>query len=159
MRTTAHTSPKWASPRACVCLVVSDSLWSYGLSLPGSSVPGAFQVRILEPVAMLFSRGSSQTRNQTQISCTAGGFFREAWPTCRLKNSPKKSRLTAIWSPSREKVLGSASTLWIRPQIAVSGAPTYNPRLQTDIIRLHAKIHLWFYSNIVTMLFVLYCES
>ena len=31
--------------------------------------------RILEWVAYPFSRGSSQTRNQTGVSCTADGFF------------------------------------------------------------------------------------
>jgi len=44
-------------------------------SLSGSSVHGILQVRILEWVAVPFSRGSSQPRDQTQVSCIAGGFF------------------------------------------------------------------------------------
>ena len=47
-------------------------------SPPGSSVHGIFQVRILEWVAISFSRGSSQARDQTSISCVsciAGRFF------------------------------------------------------------------------------------
>ena len=36
-------------------------------SLPGSSVHGIFQVRILEWVAISFSRGSSQPRDRTQV--------------------------------------------------------------------------------------------
>ena len=44
-------------------------------SLPGSSVHGIFQARILEWVAIPFSRGSSQLRNQTQVSHTAGRLF------------------------------------------------------------------------------------
>ena len=44
-------------------------------SLPGSSAHGIFQARILEWVAVSFSRGSSQTRDQTQVSCIAGRFF------------------------------------------------------------------------------------
>ena len=44
-------------------------------SLPGSFVHGILQARILEWVAVPFSRGSSQPRDQTQVSCTAGGFF------------------------------------------------------------------------------------
>ena len=44
-------------------------------SPPGSSVHGIFQARILEWVAMPSSRGFSQPRDQTQVSCTAGGFF------------------------------------------------------------------------------------
>ena len=39
------------------------------------AVRGILQSRILEWVAFPFSRGSSQTRNRTQVSCIAGGFF------------------------------------------------------------------------------------
>ena len=42
---------------------------------PGSSLHGILQARILEWVTIPFSRGSSQDRDQTQVSCTAGGFF------------------------------------------------------------------------------------
>jgi len=38
-------------------------------------VHGILQVRILEWVAIPFSRGSSQPRDQTQISNIAGRFF------------------------------------------------------------------------------------
>ena len=38
-------------------------------SLPGSSVHGIFQARIMEWVAISFSRGSSQPRDRTQVSC------------------------------------------------------------------------------------------
>ena len=38
-------------------------------------VPEILQARILEWVAFPFSRGSSQPRNQTQVSHIAGGFF------------------------------------------------------------------------------------
>ena len=36
---------------------------------------GIIQARILEWVAMPSSRGSSQPRDQTQLSCIAGRFF------------------------------------------------------------------------------------
>jgi len=48
---------------------------------PGSSVHGISQARILEWVAISFSRGFSQPRNLAQVSCVAGrllhcsGFF------------------------------------------------------------------------------------
>ena len=42
---------------------------------PGSSVHGILQARILEQVAISFSRGSSRPRDQTQVSHTAGRFF------------------------------------------------------------------------------------
>ena len=38
-------------------------------SPPGFSVPGISQARILEKVAISFSRGSSQPRDLTQVSC------------------------------------------------------------------------------------------
>ena len=46
-----------------------DSLRPCGL-LP-TSVHGILQARIPEWVAVSFSRGSSQPRDQTQVSCTA----------------------------------------------------------------------------------------
>ena len=36
---------------------------------------GLLQARILEWIAMPFSKGSSKPRDQTQVSCFAGGFF------------------------------------------------------------------------------------
>ena len=47
---------------------MSDSLWPYGCSPPGSSVHGISQARILKWVAISFSRRSSQPRDRTQIS-------------------------------------------------------------------------------------------
>ena len=51
------------------CQVMSNSLWPIDCSPPGSSVHGIFQARILEWVAIFFSRRSSQTRDWTQVSC------------------------------------------------------------------------------------------
>ena len=44
-------------------------------SLPGSSVNGILQPRILEWIVIPFSRKSSQPRDWTQVSCTTGKFF------------------------------------------------------------------------------------
>ena len=44
-------------------------------SLPGSSVHGILQTRILEWVAISFFRESFQPRDQTQVSGIAGTFF------------------------------------------------------------------------------------
>ena len=41
---------------------------------------GILQARILEWIAFPFSRGSSQPRDQTQVSCIADGFF-TCWAT------------------------------------------------------------------------------
>ena len=44
-------------------------------SLPGSSIHGIFQVRVLEWIAISFSRGSSRARDRTQVSHIAGRHF------------------------------------------------------------------------------------
>ena len=83
---TSPPAPK--DPIHCVsCSVMSDSLQLHGLSPPGSSVHGILQARVLEWVAIPFSRASSQPRDPTQVSCIAGGFF------CHLSHqgSPSKA--------------------------------------------------------------------
>ena len=48
---------------------------------PGIMVPhGILQAKILEWVVIPFSRGSSQPRDWTHVSCNAGGFF-TIWAT------------------------------------------------------------------------------
>ena len=49
-------------------------------SLPGSSIHGIFQARVLEWVAISFSRGSSQPRDQSRVFCIAGRRF-TVWAT------------------------------------------------------------------------------
>ena len=49
-------------------------------SLPGSFVHRIFQARVLEWVAISFSRGSSQSRDRTQVSYFAGRHF-TMWAT------------------------------------------------------------------------------
>ena len=63
-------------------------------SLPGSSVHGILQAKILEWVVISFSRGSFQPRNRTQVSCTADRFFtlwatREAPPSAWVSLFPE----------------------------------------------------------------------
>ena len=70
---------------------------------PGSSVHGISQVRILEWVAISFSRGSSWPRNQTHISCIAGRFFTTEPPGMpALNGEPKSLQGSLLNSPRRE---------------------------------------------------------
>ena len=77
-------------------------------SLPGSSIHGIFQARILERVATSFSRGSSRPRDQTLVS-----------------HSP--SRLLTVWA-IREAQRGSTKCLVLgyRPEYW-SGCPFPSP--------------------------------
>ena len=59
---------KWNSLR-CVWLFATHEL-----------AHGILQARILDWVAFLFSRGTSQPRDPTQVSLIAGGFF-TSWAT------------------------------------------------------------------------------
>ena len=54
------------------CLTLYDPM---DCSLPGSSVHGSLQARILEWVVIPFSRGSSQPRDWTWVFCITGRFF------------------------------------------------------------------------------------
>ena len=49
-------------------------------SLPGSSIHGVFQAKVLESVAISFSRGSSWPRDRTRVSYTIGRRF-TVWAT------------------------------------------------------------------------------
>ena len=57
----------------------------------GCSVPGILEARILEWVAISFSRGSSQPRNQTQVSSIAGRFFAN-WATREVLSNPREGQ-------------------------------------------------------------------
>ena len=62
-----------------MCVLVAQSCPtlcnSMDCSSPGSCLHGLLQARILEWVAIPFSRGSSQPRDQTQVFCMAGRLF------------------------------------------------------------------------------------
>ena len=60
------------------------------------TVHGILKARLLEWVRFPFSRGSSQPRNQTRVSCIAGGFFTN-W---------------AIWEASTGVVLQKRELTW-----------------------------------------------
>ena len=80
----------------CLTLVTP---WTWGHSQPSSSVRGIFQAGILEWVAISFSRGSSQSRSRTQVSCIAGRLFTD-WATREAKllfNFSVINSLTLRW--------------------------------------------------------------
>ena len=83
LHTTKHSTGR-REDKALVtqlCLTLCDPM---DCSSPGFSVHRILQIRILEWVPILFSRGSSQPREQTHVSFNAGRFFTiwariEAW--------------------------------------------------------------------------------
>ena len=67
---------KWSEVTQ-LCLTLCNPM---DCNLPGSAVCGIFQARVLEWVAISFSKGSSWPRNRTQVSCIAGRRF-TVWAT------------------------------------------------------------------------------
>ena len=67
------------------------------------TVHGILQARILEWVAFPFSRGSSQSRDWTQVSHTAGGFF-SSWAS--------REALGASWGDLKSKKLSFWSAVF-----------------------------------------------
>ena len=73
---------KWKSKSLAIfcaqsCLTLCDPM---DCSPSGSSLHGILQARILEWVAVSSSRGSSQSRDWTQVSCIVGRLF-TVWVT------------------------------------------------------------------------------
>ena len=61
-------------------------------SLPDFSVHGILQARILKWIAIPFSRGTSQPRDRTLVSCIAGRFF----------TTPCSITTNKVWKEGRE---------------------------------------------------------
>ena len=70
-------------------------------SLPGSSVCGIFQARILDWAVMPSSRGYSWPRDRTQVSCTAGRPF--------TAEPPGKTNIILLLLRRQKK-----DTLWVK---------------------------------------------
>ena len=70
------------SPLTFIKMLFSSCLLSAikVVSPPGSSVHGILQARVLGWVAIFFFRGSTGTRDRTQVSCIAGRCF-NLWAT------------------------------------------------------------------------------
>ena len=118
-------------------------------SLPGSSIHGIFQARVLECVAISFSRGSSQPRDQTQVSCIAGRCF-TVWVTSENLPVKPSSPPFSLRSGTRRKcpirpllfniVLEVLATL-IREEKEMNGIQI-GKKVKTAIVcRWHDTIH------------------
>ena len=76
-----------------------QTLWDpMDCSPPGSSVHGISQARILEWVAISYSRGSSHPRDWTQDSHIAGaGRFFTSWATKEAQSLPLLQEIFPTW--------------------------------------------------------------
>ena len=89
------------------CLTLCDPM---DCSPTGSSDHGIFQTRILQWVAISFSRGYSQPKDWTWVSFTAGRFF-IVWAT---REAPMSTYQKVIFSfPSSKLVYYTLATLFL----------------------------------------------
>ena len=115
---TLLASRSWIpSPQNCkkikfCCLSPLRSVAQLCLTLqPGSSVHGISQARILEGVAISFSRGFFQPRDQTRLSCISCTgrqilYHWAAWEACGILTwRPSWLRQVASWTPGVRSVL------------------------------------------------------
>ena len=87
----------------CVCLIAKlcpTFCVPMNFSPPASSVHRILQARILERVAIPFSRGFSWTRDWSWISCIAGGFFTMSHQECLASVDQKDGHFPedTLWS-------------------------------------------------------------
>ena len=113
-------------------------------SPPGSSVYGILQARILEWVAMPFSRGSSQPRDWTQVSCIAGRLPFDL-PGSRLRWGVAQDRTKSGVGRSPRKSSERAPGLRLRTLnfILSSGEPWKDWRSQTSILGSSLRCRTW----------------
>ena len=107
-------------------------------SPPGSSVRGSLQARLLEQASISSSRGSSQPRDQTHVSCIScigrwiilplchlgsptkciGAKKSDGFQRLRLrqmiKYSRKPSRTQYLWKPGHDKEVGEKKPISLR---------------------------------------------
>ena len=98
-------------------------------SPPGSPVPGISQARMLELVAISFSRGPSQLKDWTWVSCTAGRLF-TVWATREAPYGQLNSSQTVPHvPPSLKSLWWVLSSLKIKSKspLPYSKFPTYEP--------------------------------
>ena len=103
------------------------------------TVHGILQARILEWVAFPFSRGSSQPRDQTQVSRTAGRFF-TSWATREAQEYwvGSLSRLQWIFT-TQELNGGLLHCRWILYQLSYQGSPYLRDKCcQNEVSELHS---------------------
>ena len=87
------------------------------------TVHGILQAGILEWVAFLFSRGSSQARDQTQVSRIASRFF-TSWTPREAQEYWSGSLSLLQWVfPTQELNQGLLHCRWILYQLSYDGSP------------------------------------
>ena len=130
------------------CLTLCDPVNS---SLPGPSVHGILQARILEWVAISFSRGSSQPRHWTLGSCIADRFF-TIWATRKAPFSSVQS-LSCVqlfmtsWVAGRQASLSINNSQSLLKFMSIESVMPFSYLILCHPLLLLKKIDLIFYET------------
>ena len=135
------------------CLTLCDPM---DCSPPGSSVHEILQARIMEWVAISFSRGSSQPRHRTRVSCIAGRLF-TIWVTREESLNIKIKILSEVSQTQKDKyhMMSLLCGIWKRGANELIyktevESPTYRSTIETRMLSaILVKVHVrgsWVYS-------------
>ena len=124
---------------------MSDSSETPWAVLPGSSVHGIFQARILEWAAISFSRGSSQPRDRTRVSCRVSCrqilYHQRRWGSPDRAFQPSARQPPSVFSASITAAPCSALfTLVIEKGLQF---PTNPSSVQCLRVFVHGDISAW----------------
>ena len=102
---------------------MSDSLWLrtvvcslYRCSLPASSVQRVLQAKILEWVAISFSRASTQSRDQTNVSLKSHALQADTLPLSHLGKSRRILSQTKYGYKQKPETVWKANSITIKPE-------------------------------------------
>ena len=128
------------------CFVSGDLEYIYILKWKSLSHVRLFVIRIKERVTFTFSRGSSQPRDWTQVSHTAGGLF-TSWATreaqeYRLEWVVYPSLLQQIF-PTQERNQSLLHCSWILYHLSHQGSPRMLKRVAYPFSRGSSWLRNW----------------
>ena len=111
------------------------------------TVHGILQARILEWAAYSISRGSSRPRNQTRVSCIAGGFF-TSWDTrealkwlLKVDHNMPQGHLPAHWITNFQSSAPQWKKWFSHFLNLLGGGPSHRKRLT-----IHSDPNFWLLS-------------
>ena len=126
---------------SCCCLVTQSCLTlrdPMDCSPPGSSVHGISQTRILEWIAISYSRRSSWPRDRIHVSCVswiAGGFFtrcaigealKSTWRYAEYELIVKEEHGWNLWGSNIQKGRTFPSFQWLRLCLPMQGMQVWS---------------------------------
>ena len=120
---------------------MSNSCNPMDCSLPGFSVHGILQARILGWVAISFSRGSSQPRNRTQVSSIAGRFFTDwaMWEAPKIAKAIEMYKTGGIILPDLR--------LYFKPIVIKTGWKLYFQGSFLSFVTREVSLNVWTTQN------------